>query len=281
MKAIRKRAVVGVVIAVLAAGPPAHGQSGPSDPEVLRGLRQVDEGEYDAAIVILDGAARRLGSDARQTTETAYAYLYLGIAYLGKGHEATARARFRAALDRARDLDLNPAKFAPRVIEVFEAAKRESAVSPAAATGSPNPAPRVQKGRSRLPLVLLGLGGAGAAAVAVASGGGSGGVADSGSADPRTVTFTGQLTQFHSSDEYGVIVTGSGTLDATVRWNEDPASVSMYLATGTPSREIAQALQTGQRESRLSAPVSPGTYRVNVFYDSRGTATYTLTVVHP
>jgi hypothetical protein len=49
-------------------------------------------------------------------------------------------------------------------------------------------------------------------------GGGSGGrrrgAGDSGSGERRTVTFTGQLTPFDSSDEWGVVGGGSGTLDA-------------------------------------------------------------------
>ena len=75
-----------LVILGLASGLSA--QSEPSDPDVAKGVRQVDEGEYDAAIQTLDTAARRLKLHPDRPRDLAVAYLYLGIAYLAKWENA-------------------------------------------------------------------------------------------------------------------------------------------------------------------------------------------------
>ena len=152
-----------------------------ADPEVAKGIRQVDDGDYDAAILTLDAAARRLAPDPKRTRELSEAYLYLGIAYLGKGHEAAARAKFREAVKSVRDLNLSPDKFSPRVIEFVEAAKQEAgpsspagpaapakAVSPAA----PEPAKKGGSGKTVL-FVVLGAVVAGGVILAVSKSGGS------------------------------------------------------------------------------------------------------------
>lgn len=119
-------------------------QSGISDAEIVRGIRQVEEGDYDAAILTLDQAARRLAAEPKASRDLGQAYLYLGIAYLGKGHEAVARAKFREAVNRM-DVSLTPDKYSPRVIDLVEAVKEEartSAAGNAAANGPANgPAP--------------------------------------------------------------------------------------------------------------------------------------------
>lgn len=132
---------------------PGQAQVGPPDPEVAKGMREVEEGEYDAAILTLDGAARRLAAAGGQSTDLVQSHLYLGVAYLAKGHETAARASFREALTQFRDLRVSPEKFAPRVIEVFEQARRENAQETAAraatATPVPAPSPAAKKGGSR------------------------------------------------------------------------------------------------------------------------------------
>src|SRR5262245_48184645 len=97
-----------------------------TDPEVLKGIKSVDDGDYDGAILILDNASRRLASDPAKANDLSQAYLYLGIAYVGKGHEAAAKAKFREALTQIKDMTLSPDKFPPKVIDVFEAARQEN-----------------------------------------------------------------------------------------------------------------------------------------------------------
>ncbi len=59
---------------------------------MLKGIRLVDDGDYDAAIFTLDAATRRLAAQSPPSPDLSQAYVYLGIAYLGKGHDAAATA---------------------------------------------------------------------------------------------------------------------------------------------------------------------------------------------
>src|SRR3954469_19894257 len=77
------------------------------DPDVAAGLKQVDDGDYDGAILTLDNASRRLAATPGHERDLADAYVALGIAYLAKGHDAAARASFREAIGRIRDLTLS------------------------------------------------------------------------------------------------------------------------------------------------------------------------------
>ena len=97
-----------------------------SDPEVAKGIRDVEDADYDAAIATLDAASRRLAVQAPESMDLPQAFLYLGIAYLGKGDEVSAKARFREVLARVKDMKLGPDKFAPKVIQIFEQARAES-----------------------------------------------------------------------------------------------------------------------------------------------------------
>src|SRR5262245_21762610 len=143
------------------------------DADVLQGIRQVEDGDYDAALLTPDNAARRLSADPTRARELSQAYLYLGVAYVGKGHEAAAKSKFREAVIQLRDLTLSPEKFPPKVIDLFEAAREEVAHSTAAAppaAASPAPAAAPKKGHGKV--LLIGAGAAAAAGVAIAAGGG-------------------------------------------------------------------------------------------------------------
>jgi hypothetical protein len=109
-----------------ASGSPVFAQQVVSDSEVVKGIGQVETGDYDAAIVTLDAAARRLAAEPAKARELSQAYLYLGIAYVAKGHEAAARAKFRDALAQVKDLSLSPEEFSPKVIDLFEAVREDS-----------------------------------------------------------------------------------------------------------------------------------------------------------
>jgi hypothetical protein len=56
---------------------PRPRQPATADADVLRGIRQVEDGDYDPAIVTLDAAARRLGGDPAHARDLSQAYLYL------------------------------------------------------------------------------------------------------------------------------------------------------------------------------------------------------------
>lgn len=96
------RALCTLLVLAMAAWPVPPAQGPATDPEVLKGIKQVDDGEYDAAIFALDTAARRLAANPAMVLELLLAYLYLGIAYVDKGQEAATRARFRERSARSR-----------------------------------------------------------------------------------------------------------------------------------------------------------------------------------
>lgn len=184
--------VLAVYLALALAFSPGMLPAQSSDPDLAAGIRQVNEGDFEAALLTLDGAVRRLQSEPGRSRDLAQAYLYLGIAYLGLDQEQPARTKFREALAHDRSLRLSPDRYPPKVIRVFDAALQEVGITPAD-TSRPAPQPQRQeptrsqapqkKGGSKLPWILLGVGAVGAGA-ALALGGGGG---DSG---PRIQTQT-------------------------------------------------------------------------------------------
>jgi tetratricopeptide (TPR) repeat protein len=264
-------------------------QTTPSDPEVAKGVRQVDEGEYDAAIVTLDSASRRLAGDPSKARDLSEAYLYLGIAYVGKGHEAAAKAKFREAVRQIKDLVLSTDKYPPKVIDLFEAAREEvnrAAAAEPAATSSPaaRPAPAPQKkGGASKGLIIGGvlLAGAGAA-VAVAGGGGSSG--SSTPADNRnSQVFTGNLP---AQDIRGFTVTASkaGTLEATLTWQDRGISLTIDCQEKNPPyTQCGHSNRTTDTSALLTTTVTQKEYDiiVNNFSDRAGAEPFTLTVRYP
>jgi hypothetical protein len=190
------------------------------DARVVRS-RAIEDAEYDAAIFTLDAAARRLAQDPKRGRDLSLAYLYLGVAYIGKGHEAAARARFREALQQGGDLTLSPEKFPPKVINVFESARDEMR----AASGAPAPTPPPKKGGSGK-LILIGAlaVGGGAAALAAGGGGNSAGSSSGGStsapSDTRTtLQFSGTVA---SQEQKGYTFTASkaGVAEVKLSWQD-------------------------------------------------------------
>jgi chitodextrinase len=92
----------------------------PATPDAFleMGLRQVDEGDFEAAVFSLDTAVRRLPPGA--TPRRVQAYVHLGAAYVGMGQAETAKGKFREALALDPDLRLDPQRFPPNVLKVFE-----------------------------------------------------------------------------------------------------------------------------------------------------------------
>lgn len=145
-------------VALMVPPPPLPGQS--PDPELARGLREVREGDFEGAVTTLEPVVRRLSGLPQRSRELVQAYLNLGVAYVALDQPETARSRFKEALIRDHQLKLSPAEYSPKVLAVFEQARREARQ----AGGG--------KGGSRAPLIGLGIGAA-AAGVVLASRGGS------------------------------------------------------------------------------------------------------------
>ncbi len=306
-----------LVVAGILAGPLASpAQSEGVDPDVNEGIRLVEIGEYDAAILTLDNAARRLAADPEQVGQLSQAYLYLGIAYLGKGHEAAARARFRDAVTQMKDLTLSPEQFPPKVINLFEAAREDTLKAPAAtptesaptaapeSTAAPGPAgtaaepaPPPKKGSSKTLLVVGGTGAAAAVgALALGGGGGDSGQAASPArvepppapapAPVRTEEFAGLLTWEEGSRRFEIGVEGEGELGAELRWmppEGQPVVLTMQLFTADGA-DVAIANRTTELTAHLAAPVAPQVYSLSVFFaeECPGCETeFVLSVTHP
>jgi hypothetical protein len=278
----------------------AQAQSVTADADVLRGIRQVEDGDYDPAIVTLDAAARRLTGDPARARDLSQAYLYLGIAYIGKGHEAAAKAKFREAVAQIKDLTLSPDKFPPKVIDLFEAARAEAraqATPAPAAAPTPAPAAVAKKGGSGKTILIVGglaaVGGGVALAAGGGGGGGGGGSTGGGGATPTTTTlpaaprssqtFSGTLAD-QESRGFTVTATKAGTLDAMLTWQDRSIRLSLdcqleappYTACGTSNR-------TSDTTAGLSSSVIQTTYLIVVAnYSGRaGTEAFTLMVLYP
>jgi hypothetical protein len=141
--------------------PPASAAEASGTDELARGIRQVAEGDFEGAVLTLDAAVRGLAQEPARVRDLSQAYLHLGIAYVALDQRERARAAFREALARDKDLRLGADRYSPKVIAAFEEARQDvKAAAPA------------KKG-SRLPLVLLGAGAAAGGVIALAAGGGS------------------------------------------------------------------------------------------------------------
>jgi hypothetical protein len=208
------RALSSLLLAVAIAAPAAAATPAATRPDadVVKGIKQVEDGEYDSAIVTLDTAARRLQA-AGNSKDLAQAYLYLGIAFVGKGQETAARARFRDAIAQARDMDLSAAKFPPKVIELFEKAKEESRGGKSGGSGG---------GSSKGLLIGGGVVAAGGVAALVLAGGGD----DGGSGGAQTVT--GTVGGAGNEQSFLVVTpTKPGTLEANLSWTTPGADLAV------------------------------------------------------
>jgi hypothetical protein len=263
------------VAALMSATPPVCAAT---DPEVVKGMKLVEEGHYDAGILTLDGASRRLATDPRGgAVDLPQAYLYMGIAFVGKGQDAAAKAQFREALLLNKGLTLSADRFAPKTISLFEAAREELRRKNSSARPGFIEAPEQRK--SKLPLIVAGAGIA--AGIVLATKGG----APPGEDEAVTTTFADQVLNRLAPREYAVEVKGGGTLEARVDWVEDRMLLTLSLSTvANPTAILATGLQTASKQTSLSMSVAPGSYRLVVEHagnNPQQDATFTLTVVHP
>ena len=282
--------------ASLSGAPFALGQAVTADADVLRGIRQVEDGDYDPAIVTLDAAARRLAGDAARARDLSQAYLYLGIAYIGKGHEAAAKAKFREAVAQIKDLTLSPDKFPPKVIDLFEAARAEArAQNPPApvAASTTTVAPAKKGGGGKTILIVGGLAAVGGGVALAAGGGGGGGSTGGGGGTPTTTTlpaaprttqtFSGTLAD-QEARGFTVTATRPGTLDAMLTWQDRSIRLSLDCQTEAPPyTACGTANRTSDITAVLSASVIQTTYLIVVgnYTGRAGTETFTLQVLYP
>jgi hypothetical protein len=160
----------------------------PTEQSLETGIRQVQEGEFETAIITLDGVVRRLSSEKPVRKDVvAKAYAYLSVAYFALGQEQTAKEKFAEGWKVDPTFEPSASEFPPRYLKFLQEARKDAIAAaaaekktPATAKASPSPAvppeaPQAKKGGSKTVPILLGVAGAAGAAVAVSSGGGGGG----------------------------------------------------------------------------------------------------------
>jgi hypothetical protein len=135
------------------------------DAGLAQGIQQVREGDFEAAVITLEAAARRLDAEPGRRAEATQARLQLGVAHVALTQLDAAREAFKAALGHDPSLRLGEDRFSPKVVRVFESARQELLAGAAP--------PR--KPGSKAPLYVLGGLAAVGGGVALAAGGGGGG----------------------------------------------------------------------------------------------------------
>ena len=284
---MRKLLSLAMVFVLATAAIPVAAQD--LDADVRKGVGQVDDGDYDGAILTLDNAARRLAVDKTKSNDLAQAYLYLGIAYIGKGREAAAKAKFREAVAQIKTLSLSADKFPPKVVDLFEAAKAEetraTATPPPAASGSAPPAaPEKKKGGSKAIFIVGGVAIAGG--VAALAGGGSGGGSASTTTTPTTqaFTFTGTLPQGDVSSECKqVVATKAGTMEAQMNWTNGQLALGIGCQEHDPPYTACSGTsnRTSNTTAVLTVAVTQKSYDVCPNNYTGTVDTYTLVVRVP
>jgi len=109
---------------------PANAESPQGSPatreaSLQSGIRQVDDGDFQGAILTLDQAIQTLTAGGIVSPkELAQAHLYKGVAFVGLLQEGQAKSSFRQALLYDSELRLAKGQFPDRVVRVFEATRK-------------------------------------------------------------------------------------------------------------------------------------------------------------
>lgn len=272
-----KRLLVLLLVAALGSPQPGAAQ-GDVDTDLANGVRQAQEGDFENAVVTLDGVVRRLAGQPSRAKDLARAYTYLSIAYLGLSQEQTAKAKFLEAWKADREMNLSPREFPPRILEFFEKAREEANLtSPAAPAPTSSPRPTAareaepqKKGSKTIP-ILIGAAVLGGVGVAVAAGGGGGG-GGTPTPTPQAGPLTFRLSWTTASDLDLRVIEPSGN---ELSW-ENPSSAT----GGSLDRDLVCAPGVETIGWPGTAPRGTYTFFVN-FSDACGAATtvgFTITV---
>lgn len=263
-----------------------------ADTDVRRGIALVEEGEYDSAILTLDSAVRRLAATkGHSSADLAEAYFHLGVAYLGKGHETSAKARFRDAVQQMREMSPSPEKFPPRVIELFEKAREESRAAAPAAAPSPSTAaapamvaPKKGGGKTLLVIGGVALAGGGAA-LALGGGGGGAGTENGPGGPPLQVHTETAWVQDGQPALVGFVASRAGTVDVTITWQNRNVDLPIGCQLRDPPYTDCRGTYTRTTDTsgRFTAAVTQAAYLLSVnHFAGRGEPeNFTITVRYP
>src|SRR5687768_2138957 len=86
------------------------------------GIRLVDQGDFEGAVVASRAAVAAIAGDRTRAVERARGYLYLGIAHLALDQRPEAHRAFVSALRDDPALRITEERFPPKVVTAFEAA---------------------------------------------------------------------------------------------------------------------------------------------------------------
>jgi hypothetical protein len=155
------RALASLLLVVLACPSFAQPTMTPEQ-EAAEGIRQVEQGDFETAVITLDSAIKGLDGQPGRQPLVQNALLQLGVALVALEQRDAAKARFRRALELDPRLRLREDSFSPKVIGVFEQARIEAAAA----------APPKSGGGSGKALAIGGLAAAAAGGIALAAAGG-------------------------------------------------------------------------------------------------------------
>ncbi|HEY8150105.1 MAG TPA: hypothetical protein VIK51_14455 [Vicinamibacteria bacterium] len=125
---MRRGVAWALILACTAAPAPLAAQETTPTAEsgVATGARQVEEGDFEAAVATLEAAIPRLRGDPARVPLLVQADIQLAVAHTALDHTAQAVQAFSEALTLAPNLRLDPQRFSPKVLRALEAAREQS-----------------------------------------------------------------------------------------------------------------------------------------------------------
>lgn len=231
------------------------------------------------------------------------AHFHLGLTYFALNDSTSARESFEVVASLEPDYRIDPERYAPRVVELFEQA-REAAVarrvepeSPpqptAEAADIPADAPPVGDDGtgSRTPLLIAGVGGGAAAGIALGLAGGGG---DDAGAGAQVVDRGGAGTEMFSgmappNANFTVHASASGTLSVRLTYPNTEADLELEVWRGScplpgsfnGCEKLASSYEGPGIPEEISVPVQAGDHTIAVMHCCGEASTYTLVVMHP
>ncbi len=185
---MKRFASISLALSLVGSPAPTVAQSAPPDADLATGIRQVNEGQLNDAILTLDGLVRRLADDPEQVPVLAQGYLWLGIAYASLEQVDRAKECFVSALSRDWTLHVSPDRFPPKVSDAFAQAREEARAAGLGPKDTGNVVAGGGLGVGAIVAIVAGVAGAGAAVAA--SGGGGGGDSTPANQPPATPAIT-------------------------------------------------------------------------------------------
>jgi len=275
------RALLMTLILTALAGGDALAQPAEATADLAQGIRQVEEGELETAVVTLGSAVSALSGKQGREKELSVAHLYLSMAHLGLSEWEVAKANMRLAWRNDHAMRLDPKQFPPRLLQLYEEIRREDgegARAPSArAAEAPSADARPRKGHSKALLIAgAGLGGAGLAVGVLA-------LPCCSEGERRTDTFPFTLSRANPN---GSVVAGpvrarAGVLTVTLAFSGDYV---ILACVGTPSACLPMGGRPQTRSFNVPGDFPAGAIQAGVYFntnvsqppgDAQGTVSFT------